>query len=43
MINYVVPLVATMSPMWGYVLTHILALVFLCTVPCIIRKVVLIR
>lgn len=40
MINYIVPLVATMRPMWGYVLTLILALAFVATVPVIVRKVV---
>ena len=38
MIDYVIPLVACMKPMWGYSLTVILALAFFVSVPCIIRR-----
>lgn len=40
MINNIVDLVASFSPMWEYVLFHVLVLMFVATVPCIIRKVV---
>ena len=40
MINNIIELVATFSPMWNYVLFHVLALMFVATVPCVIRKVV---
>lgn len=40
MINSIIGLVASFSPMWEYVLFHIMALMFVATVPCIIRKVV---
>lgn len=43
MINKIIPLVACMKPMWGYVLTIIIALAFVATVPCIIRKIVGVR
>lgn len=40
MINYIIPLVATMAPMWSYVLTILIALAFVATVPCIVRKII---
>ena len=40
MINYIIPLVAAMRPMWSYVLTHIIALAFVATVPCILRAMI---
>lgn len=40
MINYIIPLVACMSPMWSHVLTILIALAFVATVPCIIRQIV---
>lgn len=43
MINNIIPLVSSMAPMWNYVLTFVMALAFVATVPCIIRKIVRIR
>lgn len=40
MINNIISLLASFSPMWSYVLNHVLALMFVATVPCVIRKVV---
>lgn len=40
MIEYIIPLIACMSPMFDYVLTLIIALAFVATVPCIIRGIV---
>ena len=40
MINYIIPLIATMTPIWSYVLTIILALAFVATVPCIVRNII---
>lgn len=40
MIDYIIPLVACMSPMWSYVLFILVALAFVATVPRIIREVV---
>lgn len=40
MINNVISLIAAFSPMWDYVLNYILMLMFVATVPCVIRKVV---
>ncbi len=40
MIVNLIPLIASFSPFWEYVLNHIIALAFIATVPCIIRKVV---
>lgn len=40
MINSIIGLVAAFSPMWEYVLNYVLALMFVATVPCIVRKVV---
>lgn len=40
MINNIIDLIASFAPMWEYVLFHVLALMFVATVPCIIRKVV---
>lgn len=40
MLFMIVPLIATMSPMWGFILNYIVCLCFVATVPCIIRKVV---
>lgn len=40
MINYIIDLVGSMSPIWSYCLTHILCLAFISSVPPIIRKVV---
>lgn len=40
MIDFVIYLVACMSPVWDYALTLIVALMFLATVPCIIRGIV---
>lgn len=40
MIGYIIQLVGCMSPFWSYALTHILALAFVATVPCILRKLV---
>ena len=40
MISYVIPLIACMSPLWDYVLTLIIALAFVATVPCIVRGII---
>ena len=40
MINNIISLLASFAPMWNYVLNYILALMFVATVPCVIRKVV---
>lgn len=40
MIDYVIVLIACMSPMWDYVLTLYIALLVVATVPVIIREVV---
>lgn len=40
MLNYIIPLISKMSPMWGYVLDFVVALCFVATVPCILRRVV---
>lgn len=43
MLYGIVSLVACFGPMWGYMLNYFLCLAFIATVPCIIRKVVLLR
>lgn len=40
MINYIIPLLSCMTPMWSYVLIHIFALMFIATVPCILRAII---
>lgn len=40
MINFIIPLLAAMSPMWNYVLVHVFALMFIATVPCILRAII---
>lgn len=40
MINSIIPLIAAMKPMWNYVLIHIFALMFIATVPCILRAII---
>lgn len=40
MIQYIIPLIASFSPMWEYVLYHVFCLAFIATVPCIIREVI---
>lgn len=40
MINYFIPLLATMSPMWDYALTSLMCLMFVATVPCILRYII---
>lgn len=39
MIGYVVSLIASVSPLWSYVLDYVFALAFVATVPCVIRGV----
>lgn len=43
MIGYIIALVGSVAPMWEFVLTHVLCLAVVATVPCIIRKVVAIH
>lgn len=38
MMNYIIGLVGSLSPMWSYVLTPIMCLAFVATVPCILRE-----
>lgn len=40
MLNGVFDLLVSFMPMWDYVLTYIMAIGFIATVPCIIREVV---
>lgn len=40
MINYIIPLVACMSPMWTYILNNYIALCFIATVPIILRAII---
>lgn len=40
MIENFVALVATFAPMWNYVLYHLLFMMFIATVPCIVRKII---
>lgn len=40
MIDYIIPLIATFAPMWEYCLNILLCLMFVATVPCIIRKII---
>lgn len=39
MLSYVIPLIACMSPLWGYILNYVFVLGFIASVPCIIREV----
>lgn len=38
LLNHIISLVASMRPIWGYVLNYVFALAFLATVPSIIRS-----
>lgn len=40
MLYLIVPLIATMEPMWSFILDYVICLGFIATVPCLIRKVV---
>lgn len=40
MINFIIPLLSSMTPMWNYVLIHIFALMFIATVPRILRAII---
>lgn len=40
MIDYIIPLIACMRPMWNYVMTHYISLCFIATVPCILRAII---
>lgn len=40
MMNYIIPLLATMSPLWDYVLTTLMCMMFVATVPCILRYII---
>lgn len=40
MMNYIVSLVGAFAPMWDYTLTALMCLMFVATVPAIIREVV---
>jgi len=40
MINYIIPLISKVLPIFGYVLNYVFALAFLATVPVIIRDIV---
>lgn len=43
MIEYIIPLIACMKPMWFYVLNHLIALFFIATVPVILREIIGLR
>lgn len=43
MINYIIPLVSSFSPMWSYVLNLMISLFFVATVPCIVRGLIYVR
>lgn len=38
LLNYMLSLIASMAPMWAYVLNYVFALAFLATVPEMIRS-----
>lgn len=38
MLEYIVPLVASFLPMFEYALWYVLALCFICFVPCLMRR-----
>lgn len=40
MINYIIPLLVAYLPMWRYILVLIFALMFVVSVPCIVRQIV---
>lgn len=37
LLNQIIQLIASMRPMWSYVLNFVFALAFVATVPCLIR------
>ena len=43
MMNYIIPLVACMKPIWSYVFNHLFALFFIATVPVIVREIIGLR
>lgn len=43
MISFVIPLLATMKPLWSYVLPTLFGLFFVATVPCILRAIIGLR
>lgn len=43
MIEYIIPLVACMKPIWSYILTEFIALCFIATVPVILREIIGLR
>lgn len=40
MIENFVALIATFAPMWSYVLNHLMMLMFVATVPAILRRII---